>query len=76
MDKEPYTYISRELLEGVEHVKTVEINNPCGQCVIVSESLLRRLTEEGVALTHTLQSSGVALFTTSMHHNSIRLLNI
>lgn len=33
--KELFTYISRELLEGVEHVEAVEINNSSCQCFIV-----------------------------------------
>lgn len=29
------TYISRKLLEGVEHVEAMKVNNSCSQCVIV-----------------------------------------
>lgn len=35
MEKEAHTYISRELLEGVEHVEAVEVNDSSSQCVIV-----------------------------------------
>lgn len=36
--KELYTYISRELLEGVEHVEAVKVNNSSCQCFIVPVS--------------------------------------
>ena len=29
-------YISGELLEGVEHIKAMEVDDSCCQCVIVS----------------------------------------
>lgn len=37
------TYISGELLERMKHVEAMEVDDPCSQCVIVSDHRVKEL---------------------------------
>ena len=48
------TYMSVEFFEGMEKVESVEVDNPCGTCLVSSESPSQGITKSILTSSATL----------------------